>query len=515
MKQLILLFIIFFNFLVLATPSLVAPRHSIMLQNPDTGKQSSFISDGITYLKVESSPKQMAENPKWFTEVSIVTKDGEVVSKSKMKTSRKTLFDNVGLSLPPSQQVFDTNKGKSVLAKEGLSFIVEGRYVKNKWDYLQIYFVDKEGNIVDHNGIPSPKSPFRFYRLSTKVFDVQLTEGMIKAVEGMNESPLDTFYCPQNLGNTEELKLNDNDIDSLIAKILEEDQATSSAPTVSLRPKARPKPKPVPKVTNKVSSYMDLMEKRRWFLKTYPSFNKCSTALRNYEKERKGKIWPSTLSLKERAAKVYSQSKKTYKAIINNSNAKMKKQTKTSYNETHNPHVIHPILSPELMSCIAYQETHGKLDPQVINYTYCEQRHPIRSSAYGFPMLTRDAMSDLRYYKPHDKVVNQLPITTVKSVNGVNVSGNLSLDKMRNVMSDSLDVQFEFMARKLNYNLKHYNWSKKSKSDIQRTLLIGVGKYDGDDKENYLDSVLNKCLPCMNNIRKNGGDPISCHNKMK
>lgn len=501
-----------------ATPSLLAPRKSIILQSSTTGSEIDFLSDGFTYLKVETDPKEMAENPKWFTEVRMMTKSGEKVGNTKYKTSKKNLFHNVGLSLPSSQKIIDTQSKENVLAKQDLKFIVEGRYVKNGWDFLQIYFVDSEGNIVNHNGQRPPEAPFRYYRLSTKIFDFHMAEGMIKSLSSVNDDPLETFYCPKSFDEPE-ITLAAAPKTSIRPKVRPKQ---SSAPKTSIRPKPRPKPvaKPVyhnqsqTKTASDKSTFEVLMEKRRWFLKTYPKYGKCLQELRNYEKSRKDNIWTEDVSLKTRAERIYDQARQTFSKVVSHSDVTKKRNTNTGYSETHNPHMIHPQLSPELMTCIAFQETKGTLDPQAMNYSYCEQKNPMRSTAFGLSMITRSTMSDLRYYKPHGKVVNQLPITTVTSVNGRKLSENMSLDNMIYAISDSVEVQMELMARTLNYTLKHYNWQKKLKSNSQDTIKWGVLKYDGDDKEKYLKNVINSCLPCMNNIKKNGGSPISCHNKM-
>jgi hypothetical protein len=519
MKRVLFFITLYFTALnVWATPSLLAPRKSIVLQSSTTGSEIDFMSDGFTYLKVESSPQEMAENPKWFTEVRMMTKSGEVVGNTKYKTSKKTLFQNVGLSLPPSQAVIDTHNKDNVLADNNLKFIVEGRYVKNGWDFLQIYFVDSDGNIVDHKGQKPPHSPFRYYRLSTQIFDYHMAEGMIKSLDSLNEDPLETFYCPKTFSDPD-FSLTSAPITSPRPKL--RPKQTSSAPKTSLRPKLRPKREEETIITQSStksasdkSTYETLMEKRGWFLKTYPKYGQCLKALRNYEKDRKGNIWGTDISMKKRAEKIYAQSKNTFNKIISHEDVTKKRNTNTGYSETHNPHMIHPQLSPELMTCIAFQETKGTLDPQAINYSYCEKRDPMRSTAFGLAMLTRSTMSDLRYYKPHGKVVNQLPITTVNNVNGRRLSENMSLNNMTYALSDSVEVQMELMARTLNYTLKHYNWQKKLKSSSSDTLKWGVLKYDGDDQEKYLRNVVNTCLPCMNKIKQNGGSPLSCHDKM-
>jgi len=512
MKRLLtIITICLYSFSIWATPSLLAPRHSVTLQDPKSGRQHQFMSDGFTYLKVETNPKEMANNPSWFVEVSMMTKAGTKVNNKKYKTSKKTLMENVALSLPPSQKVADTLNKENVLPKKDLNFVVEGRYVKNGWDYLQIYFVDSDGRNVDHNGIAPPDAPFRYYRLSTKIFDYHMAEGMINNLNKVNSDPFDTFYCPTNFS----VPLLDSytDLGANVQAPLKVQASPVKKPKPVVAKKPVPKPKPKPKKKLK-STYETMMEKRAWFLKTYPTVGKCLSALRNYEKKRNGNIWGSDVSLKKRASEIYKQSKATFSKLINHSKVTKKKSNSTGFGETHNPHMIHPLLSPELMSCIAFQETKGKLDPQAMNYSYCEQRNPMRSTAFGLSMITRTTLSDLRYYKPHKKAVNQLPITTVSEVNGLKLKPNMSVDKMIYALSDSKEVQMELMARTLNYTLKHYNWQKKLKSNVQKTLEWGVLKYDGDDKEAYLKNVVRTCVPCMKSIKKNGGDPVSCHNKM-
>lgn len=498
-----------------ATPSLLAPRKSVSLANEVSGKESSFLSDGFTYLKIETDPEMIANSPTWFLTVSMMTKAGTQLNNSKFRTSRSVLFQNVSLKLPSSQKIIDTHTKENVFSNPELSFVIEGRYKVGAWDFLQIYFVDENGFIVDHEGRRPPESPFRYYKLSTKVFDVQMAEGMIRSLDSVNDDPLDTFYCP--------LKFDPDSAVALETSVRPKPRPVQNlAPLTSVRPKPRPKPQVKPQQTavakpkaKSKSTYEELMEKRAWFLKTYPKFGDCLNALRNYEKERGGNLWPSSVSIKQRASRIYDQAKKTYSSIKSHPEVVQKKNIGTGYKETHNPHMIHPLLSPELMSCIAFQETKGKLDPQAMNYSYCEKRHPMRSSAFGLSMMTRTTLSNLRYYKPHGKVVNQIPITTVKEINGHEVKENLSLDNLTYDSSDSVEMQMELMARTLNYNLKHYNWQKQLKGNSDKTLSIGVLKYDADDKEKYQDNVINRCLPCMKNIKANGGDPLSCHNKMR
>lgn len=520
-KALLFLMAFIIHLQIYATPSLVSPRSEIQLLNTKSGRTESFVSNGLIYLQINSDPRELAGNPSKNIDVTMRTEDGAQLSPITFKTDRQALFKEASLKTPSNLKVLDTKTFKNVQPNSKVRFIVEGRYEKNSWNFLKIYFVNGDGYITDHLGNRLNKSNFRYYRYSTALFNLHMGAGIIEGIRSINNGHK-TISCPEEFADDDIFKLTSSN------KVVKQEVKVQAQPRTQSPKKVKNQPidkKKAEKVVQiKVESkkkigptaFEDLIGKRKWFLKTYPSRNKCLNRLRGYERERKDNIWPKDLSIVDRAQKIYELTTKSYNTLMSSPKTKKKDKIKTSFREVHDPHLIHPLLSPELMTCISFQETREKLDPQLMNYSYCEKRWPMESTAYGLGQVTRGLISDLKYIRPFKGKgpVNLVPIVTVDEVNGQEVTENIRAKTLHSLMSEDIDLQMEIMARAMNYKLKQYNLEKKAGNNAEKTLLQAVLKYDADDQRKYKKNVIDRCMPCMKQVKLGLKKPIDCHDLM-
>ena len=209
------------------------------------------------------------------------------------------------------------------------------------------------------------------------------------------------------------------------------------------------------------------------------------------------------LGLQARTYKIYQTAKATYR--------EMKKAAGRKWNITHkvkkglgSAHEFFPFVNPNLVSCIAFQETRGYFNPIVYNYSYCS--HVPISSAYGLGQMTRSTLQDVMKESRKGSVIPSEGMTRRGKI-----IRELQMDYRQAHAASSLspEYQLELSLRVLNHKAKLLSKKRSSDPLLHRT----IGAYDGDDIEAYIPNV-KACYKCMNGLSKNprGNDILKCAN---
>ncbi len=242
------------------------------------------------------------------------------------------------------------------------------------------------------------------------------------------------------------------------------------------------------------------------------SGRECLQVLR-WELNRPGRLW-SDLSLVERADRIRAHALRTYRKLVSiQRSTKNMKSSGDPRKDIYNPDYLDPILSPELVTCVALQETKGfaDLSPHAVNYTFClpSGSGKYSSSASGLGQMTWTTMSGVSavLVRPNEAPAELLPIKTVPRHEGKPV------EELFSVMNDDVPLQMEVIYRVMNYKLKFARFKYPELSgSVDGLVRAGVASYDRDDQSDYLKNVVQACMPCMAKRRKGA---ILCLDQMK
>jgi len=242
------------------------------------------------------------------------------------------------------------------------------------------------------------------------------------------------------------------------------------------------------------------------------SGRECLQVLR-WELNRPGRLW-SELSLVERADRIRAHAVRTYRKLVSiQKTTRNQKSSGDAQKDIYNPDYLDPILSPELVTCVALQETKGfaDLSPHAVNYTFCLQNGAGKysSSASGLGQMTWTTMSGVSavMVRPNEAPAELLPIKTVPRHEGK------SVDELFSAMNDDVPLQMEVIYRVMNYKLKFARFKYPELSGRPDGLIrAGVASYDRDDQSDSLKNVVQACMPCMAKRRKGA---ILCLDQMK
>lgn len=424
----------------------------------------------------------------WYRTIKLVDEDGAPLDNKEYKVSANYLYRSISHE---TSKTFQAKAGsKEVTVPKNSKVIIDSRGGTN-WKYYNIYLVNNNGQIVDEKGkiVKDPKN-MEYLKVSESVLDQMLLDEEINSV-------------------SENLKEFDATLEPPKKECVECEKFAEVAATRSVE---TPPVQTNEKMQQDVASYDYIMNRRNQLKGT----KGCETKLRQLEQSIPNQLWDN-MSIEQRASEVYNQAKISYDKIKNHKASINGRGVQTNFAQRANPHYLHPGVTPELMSCIVFQETHGIIRPQVYNYTYCDRTANPTSTAHGLGMITSSTMKKLHSYKKtRSEVVNQIPITTIPG----NPYNGKSATYLHKAMADDVPLTMEVIFRTLNDNLKQQNWSlARSKSfdqnSLAQTIKQGVTLYDQDAKSGYLNGVLNKCLPCMQQVARGNGNAIDCHNRMK
>ncbi|MCY4644727.1 MAG: hypothetical protein OXB88_08935 [Bacteriovoracales bacterium] len=203
----------------------------------------------------------------------------------------------------------------------------------------------------------------------------------------------------------------------------------------------------------------------------------CLTDIRDLEKVTLSQTNWGKLDIDDRAEKVYEKASEAFEAL--------KREGFEPYDEG--------ISFPNLMSCIAYQETAGFLDPIRYNYKICQNiygKYP-PSTAQGLAQIVRKTFisKDLKLIPTHDIFKK-----------------NPSLFEDREVLHKALPLSARFQ---LEAGIQYLDYlSRAWKGDFDQMIL----GYDSDRKETYLPNI-QKCYKCMKG-NKSDKKASSCYRKV-
>ncbi|MEN9722498.1 MAG: hypothetical protein RJB38_484, partial [Pseudomonadota bacterium] len=212
----------------------------------------------------------------------------------------------------------------------------------------------------------------------------------------------------------------------------------------------------------------------------------------HWELNRPGMLW-SELTEAERADRIYAHAKRTFRLL-----KEIQKQTGnlkslgSLQRDIYNADYLDPVLSPELITCIALQETKGfsSLSPHAVNYTFCQSpgRGKYASSASGLGQVTWTTMSGVSavQVRPDEAPVELLPIKTVPRHEGK------PADQLFEAMNDDVPLQMEIVYRIMNYKLKFARFKSPELGANRGPALVsaGVASYDRDNESAYLKNVV-------------------------
>lgn len=401
---------------------------------------------------------------KWFHQVVLVDQDNNLLSREVLKVSQTYLLPDGSDVINKNLEFIDNTSGKTITGYPGLRYIITES--KNSgWQTYTVQFVDEEGSLVNHKGIPV--STPHTYKITQKYLDADRTQ-----------TPLRKLNEVQNkVGSgkiTEPIKCNPQ---------VETKKVTATVDTSDLK--------------DVKSSYEYLMKKRSE-LKAL-GYRGCMNTKEKIQDDFLKEHPYGKLSLSDRANKVLSDAKATLQNMKETSGSKNAKSS-SSYKNFVNGHYIDPVVSPNVAACISFQETKGNLNPFAVNYTYCNSK--MTSTAHGLGQMTLSTMEGMMENPDGDMV----PLTSAHSKK----YKGMTAKQIHSKMSGDVGMQLEILMRTLSGNAKYIRWRNKGLSEAE-ILKRAVIQYDQDSQSKYIKNVINNCLPCLNA----GGSGSSCYKKVE
>lgn len=402
----------------------------------------------------------------WFYEVQVVDANNNLLNNNPLKVSQAYLAQDLSNTINNNLQFIDQSTGKTVIGYPGEKYIITGSNNKG-WKTHSVHFIDNEGSPVDHKGIPT-NSP-REYKITQKYLD-----------SDRMKTPLKSFDKVQKAAKK--------------GNIGESDCPTSTAPTTS----RRPEPRPADLVTVPTGESYKYLTNNRSALRAGGN-RSCMNKKAKIEKEYLAKHPYGKLTMDQKADRILSDAKAVHRSMTANSGSK-NARSRSRYTDFVNGHYVDPLVTPQIASCLAFQETKGTLNPHAMNYTLCNTK--MTSTAHGLGQITRTTMKGLRNNPDGD----MMPLNTPSSIK----YKGMSTREMHSKMSGDTGMQLEVLMRILSSNAKFIRWKNKGLSEAE-ILRRAVIQYDRDSQSKYLQNVINNCMPCFNN----GGDGKKCYKTVK
>jgi len=528
MRERLIIICLFFNVTLFSTyagDTLSVPLNASLEAQAVSSNLKSVLRDSYQVRPLKQD--DFSQLNKWYVDVNLVDGENNKISDHTYRVSRRYYNKAVSVRINGSMQGIDKNK-------KTLTFPSDSRYVMigendQGWEGYNLIRVDKNGYPIDLDGnIIKKNIDDHVFKISRVIFDNEVFETQILNLTRMDHEIEEVVEAP---------------------KVDCPPTVTTSAPTTSVRPKIRPTPKPTPvpvpavrpklRPTPKPAAQVGWKENCRklgtWGcleanLRSWKrsGYNACYKRVAKHEKEF-NKLW-SEDSLSTKAKKVRSGFSKSLEMIkAHGVSIGQGGKRKSNYGNVQNPYYIDPLVTSDVASCLAFQETHGTLSPQKVNYAICNKKG--WSTAIGLGQTTRSTIRGLR----SSDGKNLLPITTLPGSPFKGKTGTYIHSKL----ADNPSLQYEVILRMFNYKLKFARWQvaayKNKKCNYKSTksqnnclalkkklagiktekdmLARAVEMYDQDNKSSYLKNVMNKCLPCMQKL-KAGGNAKSCHDSM-
>lgn len=425
------------------------------------------------YIKMENGIKNLST---WYQSIQVVDDDGEPVSDEKFKVSQKYLFKSISDEVETSLPLIDTKKGLQFRSPDNTRFVVLGKEKGRKEHYL-VVMVNEEGEVISKKGDPLLQIDGNsIYKVEAGAYEEAVLKSKLGSLVALQ------FEFPKWYRSPENNCLNVSPLNT---------------PTKAAHQPER-KPAGMVNTDPSKSPYKKLMDIRN----SIKGKKSCQNEMRKKSEELLQNTDWAGLDLKQRASKISTLSKDVVNEV-------KKDQVKASGNfsrDLFNPNVIHPLLTPALLSCVSYQETRGLLNPINMNYTYCNKTKGMVSTAHGLHHVVRKTLTWLKTHVEGD----QIPMTTKYS----SPFSDLTAKELHEASSSSAEVQLEIMLRVMNFNIKHLDWKNKGKLKGDALLKKAIIAYDQDSQSQYISNVLDRCMPCMKNIKSSNEAP-GCYEKLK
>ncbi len=418
-----------------------------------------------TYLRLVNFKKNYDG---WFHEVKLVDENNKQIKDGTLKISQEYLNKDLKNKITNNLQFIDELSQKTITGYPDQQYIIVSS-VNKGWRTYSIQFVDDDGALVDHKGIPV--SGPRTYKISQKYIDSDRLKSQVVA-----------------LGTIQK--------EATRLKALKDDCLKATAPKTSVRPKLRPKN--LVKIAAPSGSSYKYLTDQRTSLRAGGN-RSCMNKKEKIQREFLKKHPYGKLSLDGRANKIRSEAKLVLDGIKKASGTKDSKN-RSRYKNFVNGHYIDPIVTPAVISCLAYQETKGNLNPYAVNYTLCNKK--MASTAHGLGQITRSTMNGLSGNPDGDMMPLNSPFSSKYK--------GKSVREIHSQMSGDVGMQFEILVRILSSNAKHIRWKNKSLSEAE-ILKRAIIQYDRDSQSKYIKNVVDNCIPCF----KKGGSGSSCYKTVK
>jgi hypothetical protein len=404
----------------------------------------------------------------WFHEVKLVDEDNRPIKKGTLKISQEYLNKELKNKITHNLDFIDELTQKTVTGYPDQQYIIVSS-VNKGWKTYSVQFVDDEGGLVDHKGIPV--SVPRTYKVSQRYLDSDRLKSQVVALSKIQK-------------------------EATRKRTLKEDCLKTTAPKTSLRPK--PRPKDLVKIAAPSGSSYKYLTDMRSSLRA-GGLRSCMNKKEKIQRDFLKKHPYGKLSIEGRANRIRSEAELVLSGIKKSSGSKNTKN-KSRYKNFVNGHYIDPIVTPAVISCLAYQETKGNLNPYAVNYTLCNTK--MASTAHGLGQITRSTMNGLSGNPDGDMMPLDSPYSSKYK--------GKSVREIHSQMSGDVGMQFEILVRILSSNAKHTRWKNRSLSEaeiLKRSIIL----YDRDSQSKYIKNVVDNCIPCF----KKGGSGSSCYKTVK
>ncbi len=439
-----------------------------------TTTDDSFQLGKDTYLRQIYEKDNMGG---WATKVKIVDVDNIPISDDVYQTSRKYFNRAVAMKFSEPLEVIDGD-GKKQHIPAGVGVVRVNDVLKGNWLHYKMVMVNSAGEMIDMNGNVTSNPPI--FRTSVGNYNQAELNSRLSEVIGS------LVYEKQTLEEKGTLL----EIEPHCVGCEDQPKEESNALTTSLRPIARPEGlaervrENQTDFWNSPESPFDLVIGKRSSLKGTSS---CESDRRRYEEELLDQTGWGHLSLDERADKIHQVAKESFEAI---KAVSTDRGGSSNYANSVNANYLSPVITPELVTCIAFQETSGSLNPLAHNYTYCKNTKNMVSTAHGLGQMTRGTFRKMKNHPDSD----QLPYSTrySQSLQGKGVR------EAHQDLSRDPHLQLEVALRLLNFEAKYAKWKNPNASNSE-LLKKAITQYDHDNKSKYVKNVFDNCIPCMKN----------------
>ena len=437
----------------------------------DKNSQDIWLPEGSN-LNVSLSFEHLSQDR---VTVAVTSSSKKGLAWKKYTIDRDTLFNAVAVPLSEDEEKARDNKGKQITIPKGARMVAISN--SNSFPgYVYGVLVDKKGKpLVEKLRDGLVYIPRGSYITSRVLNEVVLPDRRLEVIADFHASDCERLQPELEL-ETQDLTGRTNLLDSIYAL-----KALDRSPFAMLR------------------KYKSAL------VATTSNADECLRLQRGLELKMLEQSNWGKLSIENRARKVYSHTQKVYDEV-KAASAGLVNPTEFKGEEWVDPHIIDPLLSPELAVCISYTESELDLNPYGASYAFCRMGNEY-SDANG---LGHVIGSTLKLFRGYSKG-NLIPLVTKAS----SKIKNLDPKDLQLAASAIPEAQTELMMRVLNYELKRARENPKFRGSESAILNEAVFRYDTDAASRYVSKVFS-CYACTTQMRSlKKGDPNDCYQKVK